>query len=96
MAKFRARHGGLSVLNRDLGLRITLTREELERVADRRRVRMPLERQRPDDALTRQEDAIGQEHAEIRIAVFRPAAGIFHLDLKRETSGNHEEVRVHG
>jgi len=55
---------------------------------------MPLKEQRRDDALAGEEDTIGQEHAEIRIAGARDSAGVLYPDLIGETPGYHEEVGI--
>src|SRR6266487_3183779 len=55
---------------------------------------MPLKEQPRDDALAGEEDTIGQEHAEIRIAGARDSAGVLYPDLIGETPGYHEEVGV--
>jgi hypothetical protein len=73
----------------------TLTRQELERVAHRRCVPVPFETQGPDDALAGLEDTIPQEDAAIWLAGARAPAGVFHLNLKRESPGHHQEVSVH-
>ena len=72
-----------------------MSRKENQSVAHRRSVGHPLEEQRRDDTLPREEDTIGQEHAKIRIAGARDPAGVLHPDLTGETSGDHEEVGVH-
>ena len=56
---------------------------------------MPVEQQRLDAALAGEEDTIGQEHAEIRIAGARLPGSVLHLDLIGETPGYQEEVGVH-
>src|SRR2546428_3253634 len=74
---------------------IPLSREESELVAHRGSMVLPLEDQRLDDALAGEEDPLGQELAEIRIAAARDPAGVLHLDLIGETPDDREEMRVH-
>jgi hypothetical protein len=48
-----------------------------------------------DSALAREEDAIGQDHAEVGVVVARHTAGVLHLDPIGESAGNHQEVRIY-
>src|SRR5207302_4627817 len=71
---------------------VSLSREESELVAHRGSMVLPLEDQRLDDALAGEEDPLGQELAEIRIAAARDTAGVLHLDLIGETQDDREET----
>jgi len=56
-----------------------LSREERETVSRRQRIG-PGEAQRLGDALTGEKSAIGQEHADIRVAAARDPAGVLQPD----------------
>src|SRR5262249_45983337 len=77
------------------GLRVALSREEIQGVLHRWCAVLPLEEQGLDDALAGEEHTIGEEHAAIRFAGARDPAGVLHLDPIGETLGDHEEVGVH-